>query len=122
MIGEFTKNIAPHVQAELESAKQERVNGDHEAEFHHLENAHVIGQESTLWHVRVHWQMLLWAIRNSKVKEFLGQLIRVFGAATKTAIGLVPMGNTGGTNVSPFKVMPINPEHQSIINKSKAGA
>ena len=29
-------------------------------------------------------------------------------------------GNTGGTNVSPFKVMPIKSEHQLIIKNAKS--
>jgi hypothetical protein len=48
-----------------------------------------------------------------------GQVYRLAGAATKTFIGLVPSGNTGGTNVSPFKPMPIDPELAKIIERSK---
>jgi len=43
------------------------------------------------------------------------------GAATKTSFGLVPQGNTGGANVSPFKVMPVKPEYEAIINSAKSG-
>jgi hypothetical protein len=121
MTSTFTKNIAPHVQAEITLAEQARTNSDIHAEFQHLENAHVIGQESTYWHVQVHWLMLKWAIRNGRLKEFFGQAFRVVGATTKTAVGLVPQGNTGGANVSPFKVMPIKAEHQRIISKAKLG-
>jgi len=64
--------------------------------------------------------MLLWAFRNNQLKEIFGQIFRVIGAATKTAIGLVPQGNTGGANVSPFKVLPIKPEYQAIINNAKS--
>ena len=63
--------------------------------------------------------MLQWAIQNRKLKEFFGQTFRVAGAATKTAAGLVPKGNTGGANVSPFKQMPIKPAHQTLIDKAK---
>ena len=111
--------MRPFVEAELELACEARFLGDHIIEFSHLENAHVIGQESTYWHVKVHWLMLLWAIRNSKHKEVLGQIFRLVGAATKTVFGLVPQGNTGGANVSPFKVMPIKPEHAEIIRNAK---
>ena len=106
----FARNIAPYVEAELESATRARIAGDPSAEFHHLENAHVLGQASTYWHTKTHFLMLRWAIRNRSVRETLGQLLRIVGAATKTAVGLVPEGNTGGTNVSPFKRMPIDPE------------
>ncbi len=64
--------------------------------------------------------MLYWALRNVKLKEIFGQVLRIVGAATKTVFGFVPQGNTGGANVSPFKVMPFKPEHQLIIDTAKA--
>lgn len=121
MHSKFAKHIAPHVQAELLQATNARYQGNAKQEFTHLENAHVLGQESTYWHVRVHVLMLLWAIRYAAPKEFLGQIFRIVGAATKTAIGLVPKGNTGGSNVSPFKVMPISSRHETLIENAKAG-
>lgn len=119
MKNRFMNEIGPFVQAELDLADQARNSGRADVEFQHLENAHVLGQESTRWHVKVHVQMLLWALRNSKPRETAGQLFRIVGAATKTAFGLVPKGNTGGSNVSPFKTMPISPAQQSIIDKAK---
>ncbi len=86
----------------------------------HLERAHVLGQESTYWHVHVHYLMLLWAFRYRSVREILGQVFRIVGAATKTAFGLVPQGNTGGANVSPFRKMPIAPELADVIDRAKA--
>ena len=88
--------------------------------FIHLENAHVLGQESTWWHVRVHYLMFLWALDQQNIKEAIGQIIRILGAATKTAIGLVPAGNTGGANISPFKRLPVNPALQAAISKAKS--
>ena len=120
MSNPFSQHIAPFVQSELLLAGSARAEGDITAEFKHLENAHVLGQESTVWHVKVHILMLAWALRNTKVAEVFGQLFRIVGAATKTAFGLMPRGNTGGANVSPFKIMPISPEHASIIHDAKA--
>ena len=120
MNSKFTTNIAPHVQAELLQANKARQQKKPQKEFSHLENAHVLGQASTYWHVNTHVLMLLWAIRNSAPKEFVGQLLRIVGAASKTAVGLIPKGNTGGSNVSPFKVMPISPDHEKIINDAKS--
>lgn len=120
MYSRFSKNIARFVEAELLLAVQARKSGNLTAEFGHLENAHVIGQESTYWHVKVHVLMLLWAVRNFQIKEFFGQTFRIIGAASKTALGLVPQGNTGGANISPFKVLPIKPEHKAIISNAKS--
>ncbi|GHG66510.1 hypothetical protein GCM10010919_14250 [Alishewanella longhuensis] len=116
----FKKRIAPFVEVALANAKQARSAGDPQQEFNHLERAHVLGQESTYWHVKVHALMLLWAIRNGSTRETLGQVFRIIGAATKTAFGLVPQGNTGGANVSPFKKMPIEPELATLIRRAKS--
>ena len=119
MKSQFTKRITPAVNNELALAKTARDSGNTQTEFHHLENAHVLGQHSTWLHVKVHWLMLCWGIRQSSLKEVLGQLFRMAGAATKTAIGLVPTGNTGGANVSPFKPMPLSAEHASLIAQAR---
>jgi hypothetical protein len=110
----FADNIRPHVDAELNAAAV-----DPERGFAHLERAHVLGQASTREHVRVHWAMMRWAWRHRDAKEFAGQLVRIAGAATKTFIGMVPSGNTGGSNVSAIKPMPVDPELAAIIEKAR---
>jgi hypothetical protein len=60
--------------------------------------------------------MLLWGLRRRSTQEVTGQLIRIVGAATKSAIGLVPHGNTGGANVNALRPMPIAPELQVLID------
>lgn len=119
MLDKFTKNVMPYVDEELLLARKAKELGLVKLEFQHLENAHVIGQESTFLHVKVHGLMLFWGYRNNNIKEVFGQALRIIGAATKTAMGLVPQGNTGGANVSPFKVMEIKPKHQNMINLAK---
>jgi hypothetical protein len=117
----FTKNIGPYVTKEIEESQAQEVTGNYEQSFKHLENAHVMGQESTYWHVKVHWLMFLWGIRRRDSGEVVGQVVRILGAFFLTAVKAVPKGNTGGTNVSPTKVMPMMEEHAEIINKVKAG-
>jgi len=103
----FPNRIRPHVTAELDLAVAAKHRGDDLQSFRHMERAHVLGQASTREHVRVHWEMLKWAMRKRLGREVAGQALRIVGAATKTAIGLVPTGNTGGSNVSPFKRLPV---------------
>jgi hypothetical protein len=112
----FADNIRPYVDAELRAAR-----ADPEHEFTHLERAHVLGQDSTREHVRVHCRMLAWAWRQRNARELFGQLFRLLGAATKTFVGLVPTGNTGGSNVSPVRPMPIDPELAAIIERARSG-
>jgi len=118
----FTRRIAPYVHHELTKAKSARLEAKFQDEFAHLERAHVLGQESTRWHVLTHIEMAKWAYRHHHTHELLGQLFRIVGAATKTALGLVPAGNTGGANVSPFKVMPVSPDLRILIDQAKCDA
>ena len=116
----FGKAIRPHVQAELHAAQEAEAQGQPEVAFTHMERAHVLGQASTIEHVRIHWRMLRWGFRQRRFHECVGQTLRIVGAATKTAVGLVPHGNTGGSNVSPLKRMPISPELEAIIRRAYA--
>ncbi len=115
----FSRRIAPHVMNELAQATAARAQRRFDEEFSHLENAHVLGQESTYWHVYTHVKMAQWAIRNQDARELFGQLLRIVGAATKTAVGLVPSGNTGGARISPFTRLPIDPELARLIDEAK---
>ena len=116
----YYHRIKPYWDLEIALAKKSASTGDREEEFKHLERAHILGQNSTLLHTRTHILMMLWGIRQRNIQEVAGQIFRVFGALTKTIFGLIPSGNTGGSNVSPFKRMPISPELQLIINASQA--
>ena len=104
--------LRPHVTRELDLAAAA---ADPRSAFAHLERAHILGQASTREHVRAHWHMLRWALRQRDMREGLGQLFRLAGAATKTAIGLVPAGNTGGANVSPFRRMPVPDDLAALL-------
>ncbi|PTB33051.1 hypothetical protein DAT36_08370 [Photobacterium phosphoreum] len=119
MMSNFSQNIAPYVKKEMIKAYRAQKRDDPATEFRYLENAHVLGQESTYWHVKVHYLMLCWAIKQRDIKEINGQLIRIVGAALLTAIDDVPIGNTGGSNVHSLKVMPISAKHAEIIIKTK---
>jgi Protein of unknown function (DUF3703) len=115
-MSQFRTRIRPSVEAELDAARNAAGQGDLTHAFARLERAHVLGQASTLLHVRVHWHMLVWGLRQRRVQEVLGQILRFLGAATKTPLGLVPTGNTGGADVSPIRPMAIAPELQRLID------
>jgi hypothetical protein len=115
----FSKQIHPFVSQELQAAKVADGAGRPEVSFRHLERAHVLGQASTVEHVRAHLHMLMWALRHRRAKELLGQVMRTVGAATKTVFW-IPVGNTGGANVSPFKPMPIPSDLARVIEHAKA--
>lgn len=115
----FAENIAPFVEAELRLAREVDLAGHADVAFSHLERAHILGQSSTYHHVRVHLRMLQWGARHRRAGEVLGQLLRLFGAATKTAIGLVPEGNTGGSSVNALRPMPVPQDLATIIRQAR---
>lgn len=86
--------------------------------FAALERAHVLGQLDFVPHLRVHWQMLRvgWAV--SDWREVTGQLTRLALVPVGHLVGRLPVGNTGGANVSAFKSMPISPELEQLLKVS----
>lgn len=90
--------------------------GELDASFPHLERAHVIGQAFVAPHVASHWLMLRVEFRRGRAMAILGQAARIVLGTLGSAVGIVPFGNTGGTNVSMFKPMAVAPELQNIID------
>ncbi len=112
----FRRNVEPAFRREIDASKHA---SDARARFTHLERAHVLGQASTALHVAAHVRMAAWALRERDLKELRGQLFRIVGAATKTALGWIPSGNTGGNNVSPFKPLPIPADLAAEIESAR---
>lgn len=90
--------------------------GDLERAFRHLERAHIIGQTFVAAHARAHWLMFSLEIRRRRVTAACGQAARLVLGAIGSAIDVVPIGNTGGTDISMFKRLPIAPDLQEIID------
>lgn len=100
---------------ELKKAFEERMStaaryyaqGSFDQAFQQLEVAHVLGQRHVVPHVVSHWWMLKLGLKRRSLSEVLGQAIRILLGALGSALGIVPTGNTGGTNISMFKRLPI---------------
>jgi hypothetical protein len=112
----YARRIRPYVQAELAAARSALPPA---RAFHHLERAHVLGQSSTVLHVQVHWHMLRWGLAQRSLREVAGQVLRLVGASTKTVLGWVPRGNTGGSNVPAWRRMPVPPSLQRLIDGAR---
>lgn len=89
--------------------------GNLDQAFKKLETAHVLGQRHVLRHVQTHWFMLKIGYQRNSAREMSGQLLRIMLGAIGSCIGIVPTGNTGGTNVGIFKRMPIAAELQKLL-------
>jgi len=116
----FAIRIRPSVQAELAAAAAAEARGDFHTAFRHLERAHVLGQAATIEHVRVHWRMFRFALRHRLCGEAAGQLWRLVAASIFTAPGLVPEGNTGGTDVSGFRRLPVPEDLKKCLDAARA--
>ena len=102
-------NAAHHelLSRELSTARGLIRDRKYEDAFRHLERAHVLGQARLRWHVVSHWLMLKVALHRGEVSAALGQAIRIVLGAVGSIVGRVPLGNTGGSDVSMFRRMPI---------------
>lgn len=116
----YFDRIKPHWDLEVAAAARAESDGDPQLAFRRLERAHILGQNSTWLHTQTHILMMRWGLRQPSSREVAGQLFRIFGAATKTAFGLVPAGNTGGANVSPFRTLPIPADLQILMRAAKS--
>lgn len=116
----YQKAAAPFVKEKFIRANDAFSANNNELGIKFLEDAHVLGQYSTYWHTLAHIKMLKHGWKRRDLKEVSGQAFRIIGALTKTAIGLLPDGNTGGANVSPFKSMPISSENAVKLKKIKS--
>ncbi len=99
----------------ITSARALMRQNEHDQAFVHLERAHVLGQQHTGPHVLSHWLMLRVAVHRSEPAAILGQAARIVLGAVGSLVGSVPTGNTGGTNISMFKRLPIEPELLKIM-------
>ena len=91
---------------QLNLGKKALLKNDFKASFYHFENAHVLGQKHIIRHTISHYYMLIFGIKTNSFKEIIGQVFRIIAALLFTFIW-VPRGNTGGSNSSPIKIMPI---------------
>ncbi|MDH4464304.1 DUF3703 domain-containing protein [Acidovorax sp.] len=83
--------------------------------WHHLERAHVVGQRYFWAHLVTHLWMLRFAVQSADFREAAGQLTRTMAVPLAYLSGWVPVGNTGGANVSPVKPMPVPPDLQPFF-------
>ena len=103
---------------EMAAAHRQFNAGALDSAFAHLERAHVLGQRYVIPHIQAHWLMLRIGVKRKSMSEVWGQCIRILLGALGSAIHVVPVGNTGGTNVSMLKRLPIAADMQKILSES----
>ncbi|SDR75697.1 Protein of unknown function [Christiangramia echinicola] len=94
--------------------------GDFRNAWNSLERSHILGQAYPLEHTRSHWLMLKFGFKIRRLKEIFGQIPRLLIGGVKSFVGIIPVGNTGGSNVSPLKPMEIPSNLKSILDNHKS--
>ena len=85
--------------------------------FQHLESAHVLGQRYVVPHIATHYYMLKIGLKRRSPREIWGQALRIVLGALGSAVGIVPTGNTGGTNISMFRRLPVDSCIRNLISQ-----
>lgn len=106
-------------ETEIAAARACMAAGELAPAMRHLERAHVIGQLQVWPHVLSHWLMLKIEWRRGRPLAVLGQLVRIVLGALGSAVGVVPTGNTGGSDISMFQRLPVPPELQAEIDAAQ---
>jgi hypothetical protein len=109
--------IRPAFRAEWQAAETARLLGDLDRAFHHLERAHILSQRRTWLHMRSHLGMLRIGWQRGSMTEVIGQLLRLPAALLFSRIW-VPVGNSGGSNVSALRRMPVPADLQRILDQN----
>lgn len=103
---------------EMHLALDARNKGELDFAFRHYERAHILSQQFTLPHIKSHLGMLQVGLLRKDPREILGQCVRVVAALIFSKLW-VPIGNTGGADVSALKPMPIPEDLKILLNEMK---
>lgn len=114
----MTHKLHSAFQHEMTSATDFYHSKDYQRCFTHLERAHILGQRYYIPHITAHWWMLKVGLKVSDTREIFGQLIRIL-ASVGSIIGWVPTGNTGGTNISALKSLPIPTDLKPYLTENR---
>jgi len=99
---------------EMQIADQARNENDLNLAFCHYERAHILSQKYTFPHIRSHIGMLRIGLLRKDMREIFGQCVRMIAALVFSKLW-VPLGNTGGANVSALKPMPIPDDLKTLL-------
>ena len=93
--------------------------GEWREAFRLLERAHILGQHHAIAHTRSHFWFLKTGWQRRDTWEIIGQLLRIAGGFFGSLMGKVPVGNSGGADVSAFAEMPIPEDLREVLIKDE---
>ena len=103
----MTLRVEKLIARELADYRAARTGNDPAKAWIALERAHILSQPYLVPHLAIHWEMLKFSAAECDVKEIVGQIARLALAPLGSLTGRIPVGNTGRSDVSAFKSMPI---------------
>lgn len=109
------ESLKDYYQVELREYQERMDEKEYATAWRHLERAHVIGQAYPWEHSYAHWKMLLFGFTIKSPREILGQIPRLLVGGVKSFVGKVPTGNTGGANIPPLRVLPIEADIREVF-------
>ena len=105
---------------EIALARQAYQANSYAVSFAHLERAHILGQRYFYPHLITHAWMFRIGPRTRRWREVFGQLLRLLAVVPGFLFGWVPIGNTGGANVSALRPMPIPEDLKAAVPNQHA--
>lgn len=106
------------IAAKMASYRAARASNQIERAWQSLERVHILSQSQFWPHIRVHVEMLRFALAMRDGREIVGQFARLALAPLGNITGRLPLGNTGCANVSAFAPMDVPEDLQSIIEQA----
>ena len=103
-------------EVEMEYARGCMNAGRLDVAMRHLQRAHIIGQRHVVSHVRAHWAMLRIGWMRRSPFEVIGQMVRIVLGALGSAVGIVPTGNPGSTDIGMFRRVPVPADLQAMMD------
>lgn len=110
-----TVHFDPVVFDALLAQYQDVAPGERDARWLLLEAAHVVGQTRFVPHLKTHMLMFGQARHEGDWSEMAGQLMRLALVPLGHALGRLPLGNPGRSNVSAFQPMPVRDDIAQAI-------
>lgn len=92
--------LKPFFKKELQNAQTTFSQSNLQQSWRHLERAHILSQPYLYHHTLVHWEMLLFVIKTKNIHEIIGQILHLLVGGIKSFVGVIPVGNTGGSKCS----------------------
>ncbi|MEQ8352686.1 MAG: DUF3703 domain-containing protein [Leptospiraceae bacterium] len=83
--------------------------------FYRLERVHILSQSYMIAHTQSHWWMFKIGYHRGDLREMIGQLFRILASLVVSRLW-VPIGNTGGSNVSPVRPMPVPEDLEPFLS------